>query len=229
MNDFKIKDGDGLGIRALDRSLSRSDLVYSTLLEAIRKGEIKPGERVTEEEIAQKLSVSRTPVRAALQSLQARRLIVTAPGRGLMVAELDTQQVLELYAMRAVLEGAAARFAAQHASEGEIAYLEQLVNEFAETGSSPASLAKLNVRFHQTIYAASRNRYVQEALNNFEDALSLLQSTTFSLPERQAAAYAEHGEIVSAIALHDSEAAERAARHHIGEAQKARIRIMLER
>ncbi|MGH6859793.1 MAG: GntR family transcriptional regulator [Phyllobacterium sp.] len=229
MNDLRAKDLEGSGLLNTGRTSLRSELVYRILLDAIKNGEIKPGDRITEEEIAHKLSVSRTPVRAALQSLQARRLIENAPGRGLMVAELDTQQVLELYSMRAVLEGAAARFAAQHASESEIAYLQQLVKEFAESSDTPHTLANLNVRFHRTIYAASRNRYVQEALNNFEDALSLLQSTTFSLPERHKAAYLEHNEIIRAIANHDSDKAEAAARHHIGEAQKARVRMMLER
>lgn len=229
MSTRKVTVSDGPNPADGGRSVSRSDLVYRNLLDAIRNGEIRPGERITEEEIAQRLSVSRTPVRAALQSLQARRLIQNAPGRGLMVAELDTQQVQELYSMRAVLEGAAARFAAQHASESEIAYLELLVKEFGDAGDAPKLLAKLNVRFHRTIYAASRNRYVQEALNNFEDALSLLQSTTFSMPERHAAACEEHKEIVAAITGHDSERAEAAARHHIGEAQKARLRMLLER
>jgi DNA-binding GntR family transcriptional regulator len=160
--------------------------------------------------VAQSLGVSRTPVREALQHLQARRLVEMAPGRGIVVVELNTQQVMELYAMREVLEGAAARFAAQHALPAEIAMMHELLAEFDAAAGDPQRLAGINNALHRTIYEAARNRYMHEALNNLEDALSLLQNTTFSLPERHASAAREHRAIVSAIESRDSEGAEAA-------------------
>ena len=76
---------------------------------------MKQGERLREEELARTLGVSRTPVREALGRLQARGLVEVAPPRGLIVAELDSQKILELYAVREILEGAAARFSAERA------------------------------------------------------------------------------------------------------------------
>src|SRR5215510_6595113 len=94
---------------AMLRTRSRADFVFETLRDAISEGRIAKGERVREEEIARNLGVSRTPVREALQRLQQRGLLVFGPGRGLAVAELNQQQVIELYAMREILEGSAAR------------------------------------------------------------------------------------------------------------------------
>jgi DNA-binding GntR family transcriptional regulator len=208
------------------RSGSRSDYVYGTLLGAIRSGKLIPGDRVREEDVAQSLGVSRTPVREALQLLQARRLVEDAPGRGIIVVELTRLQVLELYAMREVLEGAAARFAANYASPAEISLMHQLLNEFEGAEGDPSSLGRINAKLHQTIYEAARNRYVQEALANLQDSLSLLPNTTFSLPERFDPAKAEHRAVVEAIEHRDSDRAEAAGRVHIREAQKARLSML---
>jgi DNA-binding GntR family transcriptional regulator len=216
----------------VDSSLSsrtgpRGEFVYKALLEAIRGGKLLPGDRIREEDVAQSLGVSRTPVREALQLLQARRLVELAPGRGIVVMELNTQQVLELYAMREVLEGAAARFAAQHAVAPEIAVMKQFLDEFTAAEGDPPKLARINNALHRTIYEAARNRYMHEALNNLEDALSLLRNTTFSLPERHASADREHRDIVTAIENRDSDAAEAASRYHIREAQRARLSMLM--
>jgi len=208
------------------RNGPRGEFVYRALLEDIRTGNIQPGDRIREEDIARSLGVSRTPVREALQQLQARRLVEMAPGRGIIVAKLGTQQVMELYAMREVLEGAAARFAAQYALPAEIAIMEELITEFEGARDNPERLARINYALHRAIYEAARNRYMHEALNNLEDALSLLQNTTFSLPERFEPACREHRAIVNAIRTRDSDAAEAMSREHIRHAQNARLRLL---
>src|SRR6476661_5280826 len=111
------------------RTRSRADFVYDSLRDAISDGRIAGGERVREEEVARNLGVSRTPVREALQRLQQRGLLALGAGRGLVVAQLSQQQVVELYAMREILEGSAARFAAKHATAAEIEILYQLQEE----------------------------------------------------------------------------------------------------
>src|SRR3954452_21094490 len=134
------------------RTGSRADFVYESLRDAIWDGRIARGERVREEEIARNLGVSRTPVRDALQRLQQRGLLVLGSGRGLVVAELSQQQVIELYSMREILEGSAARFAAQHATEPEIAILYGLQDELTGAAQDAMLLVALNRRFHQAIY-----------------------------------------------------------------------------
>ena len=227
--DVIVADEGGLGSALSSRGGPRGEFVYKALLDGIRSGRILPGDRIREEDVAQSLGVSRTPVREALQHLQARRLVEMAPGRGIVVVELNTQQVMELYAMREVLEGAAARFTAQHALPAEIAMMHELLEEFDAAKGDAPRLAKVNNNLHRTIYEAARNRYMHEALNNLEDALSLLQNTTFSLPERHASGSREHHEIVAAIEKRDSDLAESVSRQHIREAQRARLRMLMNR
>src|SRR5215510_3635566 len=131
------------------RTRSRAVFVYESLRDAISDGRIAGGERVREEEVARNLGVSRTPVREALQRLQQRGLLVLGTGRGLVVAQLSQQQIVELYAMRQILEGSAARFAATHATPAEIAILYQLQEELKSTEGDVLLHTNLNRQFHQ--------------------------------------------------------------------------------
>lgn len=207
----------------------RSEFVYKSLLADIRAGKLKPGDRIREEVVAASLGVSRTPVREALQHLQTRGLVEIATGRGTIVVDVSMHEAIEMYAMREVLEGAAARFAAQHALPAEISIMQDLLEEFVAAKGDPKQLAYVNHRLHRTIYRAARNKYMHEALNHLDDSLSLLQGTTFELEERFEPADREHREIVAAIANRDADAAEAASRRHIREAQSARMRILSSR
>ncbi len=110
----------------------------------------------------------------------------------------------------------------------EIAVMHQLLDEFDASQGDPERLANINNSLHATIYDSGPHTYMQEALSNLKDALSLLQNTTFSLPERHKSASREHREIVAAIERRDSETAEATSRHHIREAQQARLRMLVE-
>src|SRR6478736_5779164 len=186
---------------------SRADFVYDSLRDAISDGRIAGGERVREEEVARNLGVSRTPVREALQRLQQRGLLALGAGRGLVVAQLSQQQVVELYAMREILEGSAARFAAKHATAVEIEILYQLQEELK---TADATLhVSLNRRFHQAIYEAAHNRYLLQTLDSLHDSFALLRSSTLRLPHRQRNSDEERRRIIAAIEKHDPDLAER--------------------
>ena len=147
------------------------------------------------------------------------------PWRGAVVAQLDRQQVSELYAMREVLEGAAARFAAQHIDSAEIELLEALLEPSAD---GPEQLARLNRQLHRTIYLAAHNRYLLQTLGQLDNALALLRGTTYSVPGRAESAAREHRAIVEAICDRDAARAEDAARTHIAAARATRLRLILE-
>src|SRR3990172_7199916 len=106
---------------------SLSELVYQKMREAIQKGALRPGQRIMEIEVAEWLKVSRTPVREALRRLESDGMLSLEPRTGLVVASLSRQAMLELYVMREVLEGTAARLCARHASDLEVMELEELV------------------------------------------------------------------------------------------------------
>ena len=208
------------------RNTSRGEFVFASLRDAIWEGRFAPGERIAEEDIARSFGVSRTPVREALRRLQERGLLVIGAGRSLVVAELTKQQVLELYAMREILEGSAARFAAQHANQAEIDMLHRLLDEFDKHQSNARVLVALNRRFHGAVCEAAHNRYLIATLAGMHDAMALLHSNTFRMPNRRTETDAEHRRIVLAIERRDPDEAEKAARHHVRQAQRTRFAML---
>jgi DNA-binding GntR family transcriptional regulator len=210
------------------RNTSRSEFVFASLRDAIWEGRFAPGERIPEEEIAHSLGVSRTPVRDALRRLQERGMLVIGAGRSLVVAELSKQQVLELYAMREILEGSAARFAAQHANEAEIDLLHRVLDEFDKHQDDARMLVALNRRFHRAICEAAHNRYLIATLDGMHDALALLHGNTFRVPNRRSESDAEHRRIVLAIERRDADEAEKAAREHVRQAQRTRFAALID-
>ena len=109
--------------------LPLAERVYRYLLTSIREGEFHPGERIKETSVAKALGFSRTPVREAIRRLQSEGRVTIEPQRGAVVAELDRLEISELYLLRQQLEGIAARFAAQHASDMEIAQMETILEK----------------------------------------------------------------------------------------------------
>lgn len=213
-------------VRGRSPGVALGEFVLGRLRAAIREGRYQPGQRIREAEVAAWLGVSRTPVREAFRRLQADGLLVLTPWRGAAVVELGRNQVVELYAMRRVLEGAAAGLAARHASDAEIQVLSELLKLDETAGADPGRLAEINRLFHQAIYAAAHNRYLPRALNGLADSLALLGSTTYEVPGRAEAARLEHVEIADAIRIGDPDGAERVARAHIAAAEKARIELL---
>ncbi|MDA9008803.1 GntR family transcriptional regulator [Alphaproteobacteria bacterium] len=207
---------------------SRADDVKERVVEAIRGGRYQPGERIRETEVADWLSVSRTPVREAFRRLESEGLLVFESWRGAIVADLNRQQISELYAMREVLEGAAARLAARHIDEAEIELLSMLLERSNRQDASAEKLAELNRQFHEAIYASAHNRYLSQTLEQLRNSLALLKGTTYSVPGRRETIAQEHQAILDAISARNPEAAEIAARAHIVAAQRARLRLLIE-
>ena len=212
-----------------EKDHSRAEFVHAILGGAILAGKFSGGERVREEEVAELLGVSRTPVREALRRLQAQGLLEPRAGRGLCVVALGPQQVLELYEMREVLEGAAARLAARHASASEVSLLENLLDACSVAEQDADRLAGVNRLLHHAIYDASHNRYLLSALRGVYDSMALLGATTFTVTGRSKLANQEHRAIVQAIARRNAEAAEKAARLHIERAKDTRLKMLAAR
>lgn len=207
--------------------MTYADQAYKGILGRIQAGELRQGDRLTEDRIAAELGMSRTPVREALNRLVSRGLVEVSLGRTLAVRRLERAQVIELYEMRQILEGAAARLAAKHASKAEIYSLEKLLERTRPGTSLPAhtpqEMARLNTEFHDGILQASHNRYLRNQSEQLGESLWLLVGTTFSVKGRSEAAYQEHALILSAIAAGDESAAEEAARLHIERSLEARL------
>jgi DNA-binding GntR family transcriptional regulator len=211
-------------VRPVAGGAGRGDAVFTALRQALREGIFQPGDRLREEEIAEHFGVSRTPVREALRRLLERRLVEVSGGRGLMIRRLDRGEVFELYQMREIMEGTAARLAAENASAAEIALMDQVQADFT-AATTPAEWAHFNKLFHDAIAGAVRNRYFHGPLEELQDSLALLGATTFAEEGRPVSAIDEHRRIFEAIAAHDPGAAEQAARDHIRSALATRLRM----
>lgn len=201
--------------------------VYQLILDAIDRGELAGGARLVETDLAERLGVSRTPVREALKQLEAQG-VAAAEGRRLVVATLDHDQLGELYEVRAVVEGLAAGLAARHAAPEEIAVLRGMVEADRALVDQPQALSQANKRFHRQLHRASHNRYLNRMLQDMRRSLALLSQTTLAVPGRGAESVAEHDAIVRAIEARDPEAAEAAARRHISNAYVSRLKIIAE-
>ncbi len=196
---------------------------YEMVLDAIDQGAYLPGDRLVESELAEKFGVSRTPVREALQRLETQSILVR-DGRSMVVASLDHDQLGELYAVRAQLEGLAAQLAAQHAAPEEIKILQDLVLMDQKLVDDPRGLALANRRFHRQIHLASHNRYLIRQLESVHRTMALLTTTSLAAEGRGADALAEHALIVDAIANRDKDAADKALREHISKAYETRLK-----
>ncbi len=206
----------------MNRIVQNKD-AYELVLEAIDCGIYLPGDRLVESDLAERFGVSRTPVREALQRLETQNILVR-DGRSMVVASLDHDQLGELYAVRAQLEGLAAQLAAQHAAPEEVRILQEMVAQDQALINDPAGLARANRRFHHQIHLASHNRYLIRQLESVHRTMALLTTTSLAAEGRGADALAEHALIVEAIANRDKDAADKALREHISKAYETRLK-----
>lgn len=198
---------------------------YTLILEAIERGDYNPGSRLVESELAERLGVSRTPVREALQRLETQGML-TRDGRSLIVASLDHNQLAELYTVRAELEGLAARLAARHATAEEVRVLQGMVTDDRKLlGGDPRALSRANKRFHKLIHLASHNRFLVQQLDLVHRSMALMATTSFAAEGRDEVALAEHAQIAEAIAAGDGDAAHAALKSHISKAYETRLRV----
>jgi DNA-binding GntR family transcriptional regulator len=205
---------------------TQGQVVYRRLLEEIRLGQLPPGSRLREVEIGERLGHSRTPVREALRLLEVDGLVVHQPRLGAVVRSLNYPEIMELYEMRAVLQGTAARLAARSASEAEIAELYDLNAEFAGAVGDQSRAAEINRLFHLTLQDSAKNRFLLAAINALQKTMMILGPTTLMEGERVRAAAEEHARVLEAIVARDGQKAELEMRSHIQSAQRSRLRIL---
>lgn len=195
---------------------------YEQLVAGIRAGELRPGDRLTETELAQRLGISRTPVREAIRRLESDGLVIHVPRVGAVVRTLDYAEITELYEMRAVLEGTAARFAARAASDVELDELEAINGEMA-AASDTRGISESNQQFHAVLLNAARNRFLVKSIEAVQKTLLILGPSTMEEGSRATEAIAEHERLLGALRAHDCEAAEAVMRAHIEAAHRARL------
>jgi DNA-binding GntR family transcriptional regulator len=217
----------------MELSRNASGTATEQVRRAIVEGRLAPGERLKEEELARELGISRTPVREALLILQAEGLVDAAPNRGAVVRSHDADDLEDLYQLRALLEGYAARRAAATISEAAVAGLRASCERFESLIEGDVQeLVKENLLFHNVILDASRSRRVAELVRKVIELPLVYRSYIwYSVDQRRISAH-YHRQIAIALEARDGERAELVMKEHVFEARDvlvARVREQEER
>jgi DNA-binding GntR family transcriptional regulator len=209
-------EDSGATLRPLTQSETLGEQAYFAIRNAITSGVLKPGERITERDLARRLGVSPTPVREALRQLEQEGLVVRTPNRGVSVSDMPSASVAEMLLIQAALRGVAARLAAEKITEKELAEIQAVLQEsegMLDTGD-PETLLALADRFHTIVNEASRNMTLLKFLDTIMafDPIDRLQI----LKDREArTGLEEHKEIAATLAARDRDRAEALMRSHV--------------
>jgi DNA-binding GntR family transcriptional regulator len=196
--------------------------IVAALRHAIEVGEVKPGDRLVEKDLCQKLNVSRTSLREALRELQAEKLVTTVP-RGLIVAEISEDDAANIYQVRAALEGLVAAQFAEKGNEIDAHTLESAIDrlERAYRSNDFENILSEKKRFYDVICAGARNAIVRDILDHLSTRINQLRSTSRLNSKRGGESLAELRELARALFARNPKAARAAAIKHIDAAAKA--------
>jgi DNA-binding GntR family transcriptional regulator len=201
---------------------------YRAILDAICEGRLEPGERLTQESVAAKLSVSRQPVGQALLLLRQQKFLVEAGRRGLMVAPLDREFLRQIYELRLGIDPMAASLAARRTDDEARKRGEAILDEGrrAAAGGSIPELIRADMAFHMLLYELSGNRLFVDTMGQLWNHLRRAMREVLQHRDYRKAIWVEHGQILRAVAGHDAEAAAQLARAHLHHAAQ-NVRIVL--
>ena len=216
--DFEVTMNEYLPLR---------DVVFNTLRQAILRGELKPGERLMEIQLANKLGVSRTPIREAIRKLELEGLVLMIPRKGAEVAEITEKNLRDVLEVRCALEELAVQLACDRMDEEGVRELRAAAETFESILNSDdiTQIAQADVAFHDIIYAATDNRRLIQLLNNLREQMYryrveyLKEEQTRIEYLKKKECYPqllnEHQTIIDAIAGHDKELATKFTSQHI--------------
>ena len=201
----------------MNEYLPLRDVVFNTLRQAILRGELKPGERLMEIQLANKLGVSRTPIREAIRKLELEGLVLMIPRKGAEVAEITEKSLKDVLEIRRALEDLAVRLACEKITKEDLKELKKAGDEFKKVLKSQdiTEVAEADVRFHDVIYMATDNPKLIQLLNNFREQMYRFRVEYLKKDEVRPQLLAEHDEIIKFITEGNKEEASRVVTRHI--------------
>ncbi|NLY89719.1 MAG: GntR family transcriptional regulator [Firmicutes bacterium] len=213
---------------ALDSYKPLRELVFEALREAIITGQLPPGERLMEIQLAEELGVSRTPVREAIRKLELEGLVAMVPRKGAYVSGISLKDLIEVFEIRSALEGLAAALAAERITDEELDELERHLVKAAEVieRSDLSGMVEIDTKFHSLLYRASRNERLAHTINNLREQIQRFRQTSLSYPGRMKIALDEHKAIVEAISARNPELARELAQEHVENAENSIMQVI---
>jgi DNA-binding GntR family transcriptional regulator len=202
--------------------------VENVLRQAIVSGRYAPGARLIERELCETLGVSRTSVREALRRLEAEKLVRNVPHKGPVVAVMSKHEAHELYALRGLLEGFAAREFARLGSEAALAQFAAAACELRDEGLAQRQEGVLHAKaaLYDVLLDNCGNTLVKEVLHSLYSRINLLRTTSLMHPERLTHSLDEIDALATALRRRDGEAAQRVAQLHVANAEQAAMRML---
>lgn len=216
----------------MNEFLPLRDVVFNTLRQAILTGELKPGERLMEIHLANKLGVSRTPIREAIRKLELEGLVTMIPRRGAEVAQITEKSMNDVLEVRRAMDALCAELACERISEEQISALQQAREKFEEavkTGDV-RKCAQADVALHDIIVKATGNMRLVQLINNLSEQMYRYRFEYLKDVSQYDKLVEEHRIICESICRRDRAAASEAAKLHIDNQEKTIIRqIRLEK
>lgn len=210
----------------MDEFLPLRDVVFNTLRKAILTGQLKPGERLMEVHLANRLGVSRTPIREAIRKLELEGLVIMIPRRGAEVARITEKSLKDVLEVRRALDALSVELACERITKEDMERLWGACQEFerAAKGKDASIIAKADVALHDIIVEATGNLRLTQLVNNLSEQMYRYRFVYIKEESKHDMLVAEHREIYESIASRDRERAARAAKLHIDNQEKSIIR-----
>lgn len=201
---------------------SRTDLVVQEIRRAILDGSLRPGEALSERELANRLGVSKTPVRDALRLLQTTGLVEISSFQQVVVRRIDKVLVAELYCARSILEPSAVGLAVSARGSGRLQEARDALEQSADANATGdlATLSLCNRRFHRSLYAACGNRFLIDELDRLQDLTAMSATLGWRRKSTSGTEADQHVAILDAFEGGDRRTAERLSRSHVQGAQR---------
>ncbi len=214
MQDDKIEEYLKINMSSY---LPLRDIVFNTLRQAILKGELEPGERLMEVSLAQKLGVSRTPVREAIRKLELEGLVTMIPRRGAEVARISEKNLRDVLEVRRGLEELAVELACARLTDNQIVELKKSNVEFENslTSNDVTLIAEADERFHEIIYRATGNERLVQVINNIKEQMYRYRLEYIKESSKRPSLVIEHKAIVNALERRNVDEAKHQMRAHI--------------
>lgn len=215
----------------LSLGFSLTEEIANTIRSRILKGEYGIGERIKENQIAEELRVSRTPVREAIRQLETEGLIESIPNRGSFAIGFTKQDIADIYAVRAVVEVLAMKWAASKITEEELSRLqdEYDIMEFYTRKKDGDKVMEINKRFHEIIYNASRSRFLIQTLKSYQEYVQQTRKVTVYCEENLNEILKEHYDILQAMKeRNENHAAEKIMIHLLNSQIRAKVGMKMQ-
>ncbi|HNU80474.1 MAG TPA: GntR family transcriptional regulator [Bacillota bacterium] len=212
----------------LDNYKPLREVVFNSIRGAIISGVLKPGERLMEVQLAEKMGVSRTPIREAIRKLELEGLVVMIARKGAYVADLSIKNITDVLEVRAALEGLASGLAALRMTEEEIKDLELTARHFEQAMNSNdvEGIIQTDIEFHEKIFKATRNEKLLQLTNSLMEQVQRFRVMYLNKAIKSTNLIKEHYKIVEAISRRNREMAENISKIHIQNAEKDMMRLL---